>query len=345
MFVDGVCALAMFGAFAFQKNGSFYFLAYNFCAFALQMPFGLLLDILIQKKKIYCYHLPLITVFIGILLTLIGAVMHPAILGIGNALFHIGGGVGTIHEDRDRNWLGRGLGVFVAPGALGLYGGALLAKNHLKQTGLIAAGLCMFFLCICLLYVSIKSNMNGKNFSENPSSWTSTEISYNNQDKSKQIRLSVCCLLVVVIRSYIGMTVSFSWKTTVSLGLLAVLAIVLGKIAGGFLSARYGMVKTIVVSLTAAAVFYLYAEISLSGLGALFLFNMTMPITLYLMLKTWKQMPGFSFGCLTLALFLGYLPVYFEWQPDIKGTVIGCIGSIVSVLLLLIGMGKEGIYG
>ena len=44
MFVDGVCALAMFGVFIPQENGYFYMLLYNFCAFALQMPLGIILD-------------------------------------------------------------------------------------------------------------------------------------------------------------------------------------------------------------------------------------------------------------------------------------------------------------
>lgn len=50
MFVDGVCALAMFGVFIPQENGYFYMLLYNFCAFALQMPLGIILDALASER-------------------------------------------------------------------------------------------------------------------------------------------------------------------------------------------------------------------------------------------------------------------------------------------------------
>ena len=38
-------------------------------------------------------------------------------------------GVGTIREDDREGWQGRGLGVFVAPGALGLYLGTVLGRG------------------------------------------------------------------------------------------------------------------------------------------------------------------------------------------------------------------------
>ena len=140
---------------------------YNFCAFALQMPFGVILDMLQirleqrahfyiklqldqadampeyknwlatkdffaieNKKQMLC----LIIVAVGLLFTILGTVTHPVILGIGNALFHIGGGVGTIHEDTAKNWNGKGLGVFVAPGALGLYLGNKAGKKGRRNT-------------------------------------------------------------------------------------------------------------------------------------------------------------------------------------------------------------------
>ena len=77
LLVDCVCALAMFGRFLREDNGYFYLLLYNFCAFALQMPMGVLLDTLIRdcgkRKRDYA----LMTALAGILCTLSGAVLHP----------------------------------------------------------------------------------------------------------------------------------------------------------------------------------------------------------------------------------------------------------------------------
>ncbi len=111
------------------------------------MPFGATLDI-IQKKKKYSNIalVPCLTVVIGVLFTILGTLTHPAILGIGNALFHIGGGVGTIQADHANHWRGKGLGIFVAPGALGLYLGTLAAKNEILQYWLLIASIIMI-LC------------------------------------------------------------------------------------------------------------------------------------------------------------------------------------------------------
>lgn len=371
LLVDGLCAIAMFGRYISQKDGYFYILLYNFCAFALQMPFGVLLDALNlreKKGKAGKTDFAFLTAAAGVLCTVAGAVIHPVLLGIGNALFHVGGGVGTIREDRDGHWRGRGLGLFVAPGALGLYLGNLIAVgNPFGVRGLGAVllapvtgtadisftlwqflqGWNLWYLCVSaimllLLYMGIRclrrSHMEGveKKPSENLS-----EAECSLWPGGGAVRLMVCCLMVVILRSYIGLAVVFSWKTGVLAGLLSVLALAGGKTAGGFLGAWKGTFRTAVVSLTAAAFCYLFSSLIPVGLAALFLFNMTMPITLYWMICGFPKMPGFAFGFLTFALFLGFLPGYFGLQSPWSGNVIGCMGSIMSLLLLLAaGLGK-----
>lgn len=49
-----------------------------------------------------------------------------------------------------------------------------------------------------------------------------------------------------------------------------------------------------------------------AGILALLFFNMTMPLTLFLMWNEMREQPGLAFGVLTFALFLGFLPVYFQ---------------------------------
>ena len=70
------------------------------------------------------------------------------------------------------------------------------------------------------------------------------------------------------------------------------------------------------------------------GIAALLLFNMTMPITLYLLVSKLPQLSGFCFGLLTFALFLGFLPEYFGLRAIVNGNIIGSVGSIISLLLL-----------
>ena len=147
LLVDGMCALAMFGRLLPGGDRGLSILVYNFCAFALQMPLGVALDALCVGKKGREADFPFLFVLAGVLCTVGGAFLHPAVLGIGNALFHVGGGVGTIREDDRRSWRGRGLGVFVAPGALGLYLGTVLGRGGSWQMWAFGTGVLMALLC------------------------------------------------------------------------------------------------------------------------------------------------------------------------------------------------------
>lgn len=331
LLVDGVCAFAMFGKFVGEQGGYEFFLIYNFCAFALQMPFGAMLDVFAEKslKKASSF-----CAFTGVLLTFLGAFTHPAVLGIGNALFHVGGGVDVIREDHENDWRGQALGIFVAPGALGLFIGTQLAKQSGTALWWIVLGVaCAVSLPgVSLLYKMIAKKVTYDNcLVKETEDWQEA-----GEWKKGLVSMTMGCFLVVILRSYVGMAVSFSWKTTLFLSTISILAVVLGKMAGGILAARLGMNKAIILSLILSAVCYSLSEFALFGIAALFFFNMTMPMTLYLLVCKWKTLPGFSFGLLTFGLFLGFLPVYFGIKIPISGSIIGMLGSIVSMLLLII---------
>ncbi len=328
--VDGICAFAMFARFVGNQGGYEFFLIYNFCAFALQMPFGALLDVFAEKSweraSSFC-------AIAGVLLTVIGAFTHPAVLGIGNALFHVGAGVDVIREDHAQNWLGQALGIFVAPGALGLFIGTQLAKYNVTEFWWIILGVACVVSLFCVLALWRRFSKEGIGCGLRDMTSDSQETEEWNKGLGA---VTLCCFLVVILRSYIGMAVGFPWKTTLLLSTPGIFAVVLGKMAGGILAARFGMAKTILVSLMLSAVCYLLSNFAIFGIGALFFFNMTMPITLYLLVCKWKNMPGFSFGLLTFGLFLGFLPVYFGWEIALSGKILGMLGSILSMVLLFV---------
>ncbi len=399
LLVDGMCALAMFGSLLPGGDRGLSILVYNFCAFALQMPLGVALDALCGGKKGREVGFPFLFALAGVLCTMGGAFLHPAVLGIGNALFHVGGGVGTIREDDRRSWRGRGLGVFVAPGALGLYLGTVLGRGGSWQMWAFGTGVLMALLCagaiwgrkahhfevsgrkahcfgmrgqkVCFFEVSGRkahrfevsggeggteripeSGVRGRGTeadwraeaqpSKSSPQKTEKQAAGNTGQGIRNTAIAaVCCILVVILRSYVGMAVAFPWKTGFRAGLLAVLMVVGGKAAGGFASARYGMRMTTTVSLGLAGICYLCSAAMLPGLAALFLFNMTMPITLYWLVRSMPRMPGFAFGLLTFALFLGFLPTYFGVAAAVDGPVLGCAGSVLSMLLLTAGRAAE----
>lgn len=331
MLVDGVCAIAMLGWFRSGEQGYLHILLYNFCAFALQMPLGILLDLLNQENLTARRtvgktgrDIPLCYAAVGTALTLFGAFTHPVILGLGNALFHLGGGVDVIREDQRRGKRGKDLGVFVAPGALGLFLGGLLAKGSKAEYAVLLCGIVMTGLLLWL-------RREKRNDSGAKAVYITEEKMFVHREKRIVI---FACLAVVILRSYIGMAVALPWKTTVFMGLFSVCAVVAGKIVGGFLAAKFGIRKTIVLSLLLAAVCYPLCSQVAAGWLALFFFNMTMPITLYLLVRRFPELSGFSFGLLTFGLFLGFLPVYFECQLPISGGLLGMLGSLISLLLL-----------
>ena len=316
MFVDGICAFAMFGKFVNDSLGYEYFLIYNFCAFAMQMPLGAMLDLLNMKRM---KNDARTCALLGVALTILGAWVHPAILGLGNALFHVGAGVNVIKEDEVKGFNGQALGVFVAPGAWGLFLGTQATKGMIS-------GLQIFLTCILVVMLKIFTQQK-------------KDIVFEGHfGKSKNLLL-IGCFVVVILRSYVGMAVTFPWKTTAMAGTMAVLAVVYGKMAGGILAARFGVKRTIVTSLGLAAICYFLSSNVIMGILALVLFNMTMPITLYLLVKNWKELPGFSFGLLTFGLFLGFLPVYYDISIPVSSPVLGAIGSLISLAILLVGKG------
>ena len=397
--VDGVCAAAMFGLYAHQPGGYLSILLYNFCAFALQMPFGAVLDILCGRgrqgasqshrqadaqnmpassqashendpeagpqflqKKAFAFAL------LGTVLTVAGVFTSPIILGIGNGLFHVGGGVGTIGEDRETGSAGRRLGVFVAPGAMGLYLGRLASESgaggHYWLIGsfiLMAALMVWLWIHLCAREESAPQSSAKAAARDDsvPAARHAAGVAPSTQRAEAgdpvpskapaaplgkaDLAILLGCFLVVILRSFVGMQVGFPWKTTAFAGVLATAAVVLGKMAGGFLAASFGRMKTVVATLLIAAVCYAFSEAPIPGLLALLFFNMTMPITLQILVDRYKALPGTMFGLLTVALFVGFLPTYFSWALPLPGKLLGLIGSLLSLAILagVCGFGEK----
>lgn len=354
--VDGVCAFAMFGEYG--ADGANAYLFYNLCAFALQMPIGALIDLVTAKmpgKYIAQKRFYSAVTALGVIVTLAGMYAGPLALGFGNALFHEGGGVTSIAEDRRHEMKGRGLGIFVAPGAMGLFVGKIVSeftslRLYAQSFWIIISILLLLASVVCLYYderhflfietVNEKDGSDTKNAVKEEKNNILSRMAENNSNaKNKEsiimlLLASLGCFAVVIIRSYVGLAVAFDWKSGLTLSFLAVLAVVFGKVAGGFAAAKFGDLKTVLVSLFLAAVCFVFSDIAVFGLLALFLFNMTMPITLYMLVRRMSGLPGFSFGLLTLGLFLGFLMVYCGVALPVSGRFIGCFGSIVSAAVL-----------
>ena len=137
-------------------------------------------------------------------------------------------------------------------------GTGTVPRNTRSQNGI--AKYCLWAVCILMLACCAAAFKQAK--SKPHTAAAQTSIADNPQQPKIAGILPLCCLLVVLLRSYLGMTVTFSWKTSMLGGLAAVLAVVLGKAAGGVLAARYGIVKVSTISLTHSSHRILRAHLS-----------------------------------------------------------------------------------
>ena len=318
--VDLSCAFLAFRFLSGSPDFLLCLLLYNFCAFALQMPLGLWADSLDRNGLLAAA---------GCGLTAAAFLAPPAlpaavVAGVGNALFHLGGGIDVLNAGEKR---AAALGIFVSPGAVGLYAGTLWGGGAQVSALVPPAGLLILAGSILLLCRRTMGSLRSGN------------APVDTRPLGGSLWPLVPLFLVVVLRSWMGLGQSFPWKA--EWGLPLVLALALGKAAGGFLMDAVGPRRAAGWSLGLAAALYLLSGAPLPGLLAVFLFNMTMPMTLWAAAQLLPGAKGFGFGLLTFALFVGYLPVYLGW-PAVFGNVWACAAAAaLSLALLWRPMGKE----
>jgi FSR family fosmidomycin resistance protein-like MFS transporter len=225
--VDFSCAYLIFSKLSGSGKWVLCLFIYNFFAFALQMPLGIVADKINRNRAFAALGCVLIA-FSPVLA--FSPVIFCSIAGLGNAFFHIGAGRDILQGSGKRF---SALGVFVSPGAIGLYLGTLCGKGDILPlaavvTILAAVSVIIWFVIPQLseMHVMTNSVINVKAF-----------ISHG-------LGLMLMCLfLVVCLRSYVGMTLSFPWKGEGHFALYLVIAVFCGKALGGILADRVGPIK------------------------------------------------------------------------------------------------------
>ena len=74
---------------------------------------------------------------------------------------------------------------------------------------------------------------------------------------------------------------------------------------------------------------------ALLALAALFLFNMSMPLTLFASARLLKGAKGTAFGLLTAALFLGVVPFFLGVALPPSRWLFGALAAVSGVLLVI----------
>lgn len=336
--VDLACAFLIYAYVLGGERRYLLLLAYNFCAFALQMPIGVVADRLNRNSSLAAFGCA--GVLAGLWASRAG---YPAsaclIAGVGNACFHVGAGLDVLNSSGRK---AAPLGMFVAPGALGVYlGGAL---------GRMADGPAWWIGCILILSVSVIRVSAGRiglwHASDNAP--VSYHIHLPDRSKISGVLAVSCFLTAVILRSYSGMVQAFPWKSEVTAGgWILTAAVALGKMAGGLLGDKRGVRTAAFWSMGAAAAGFLFKDHPAAGILAVFCWNMSMPLTLWAIARIVPGAKGFGFGLLSFGLFVGFCPVCLEGSQAGRGAsgLMGLASSpaglacMAVVALILLGWG------
>ena len=272
------------------------FITYNTIAFLTQPLTGYMADkfnnrhwMLIAATTCLSIAVLLTPLFIPVT-NEVSAFAIAVLLGIGNSLFHVWGGKQVVIQVGNDI---RALGMFVSTGVFGLSVAIVFWSWVL---------LYVFIIAICVLttaYILIDTRQ----------SYTTTTVSQHIRQhvKVSPFLVVVAVIAFVMLRSYIG-----TGLTSTATGPLVILATgltaMLGKMAGGWIALRCGLMLTLAVMATTALVCILSGNTALVViLVGLFTINCTMPITLFLANDTLRGREGFAFGLLAAALMPGYL--------------------------------------
>ena len=326
--VDFSCAFVMSSVITRIYNIDYVLwgaILYNFLAFALQLPIGCFADKWNKNRHASIIGCALISV--GVVLALFAGglfVFIPIIcVGLGNAFFHIGGGIDILNISKGKAALP---GIYVSTGALGLFLGGYLPFNFLT-----------FIFVFSLLMISIILLLYLDAFEPLPNN---SLFSIKRSDRNKNWIL-LLMFSAVCLRSFTGFAVGFDWKNGFWIGLLSTIVVVLGKMLGGIIGDKFGWSKVSNISLIIASILFIFAPTNMyCGLLGLLLFNMTMPLTLTALANTFPNSKGTAFGLTTLALFVGYVieMVVSPIIDKLNGGLVLFICGILSLLVMYLGL-------
>jgi len=320
LLVDATCIALLFSLSRSAAADDFfvYVLLYDVLAFGLQVLFGIEVD---QRKA------PKFAALTGCLLTAasviavyLSPVLAVVLAGLGNALFHVGGGSISLNLTPKK---AAAPGIFVAPGAFGVTIGLLVGNGGLFTP-------LPFILLLAFSFIAIIATK-------------APEMDYNQTSAKKGVNyfeaIILLLLVSITVRSLVGMVAVFPWKTDFNLLMLLTLAVVAGKAVGGIIADRFGWLKVGVASLLISAPLVSFGSgTPYAAIIGMFLFQMTMPITLTAISNMFHGRPGFSFGLTCLALIIGALPSFTELKLVLSNQVIVFVTVILSTAALYLAL-------
>jgi FSR family fosmidomycin resistance protein-like MFS transporter len=297
--VDAACTATVFSIFfrqALPLSQSFGLIVlYGVLDFGLRPVLGLAVD---------HYKTPRLAAALGCLIAAACALFYSRLpltalvcAGIGNALFHVGGGGISFRITPGR---ASAPGIFGAPGALGLAAGTLMGKSGFFPAGSFAA--LLIFIALAILAIrppAMDYELHGRKITP----------------RYFEIIL-LLVMLAIALASFIGLTLAFPWKSDLRLLAALTLGIALGRGLGGIIGDRLGWVRvTVCTLLTALPLLAFGSHIPALAITGVLLFNTGVAIASTAIANVLPGRPAFAFGLVSLGLILGALPAFAGYRP------------------------------
>lgn len=269
LLVDGICASVVVG------QSYEIWLLYGICAFATQCFMGMLPDRYGGRKLTILSAVMLL----GALVPLPIAI-KTVIIGLGNSLFHVSGGYLCLKESDNMT----PLGIFVAPGAIGLFLGAVFPIVR------IPFAILLLVLSVIVAECDVAETEDCK------------------MPEKEKVVLTILLLMAIAARAVGGSAIHYSWNYGMLTAGILTGFVFLGKTYGGIFGDRIGIRRIAIISIATAAVFAVFfSDVMTLSLIGQFALNLSMPVTLYLIYRLYPNSPGFAFGLAASALLPGTL--------------------------------------
>jgi FSR family fosmidomycin resistance protein-like MFS transporter len=294
-------------------------LSYDFVAFAAQPFIGLALD----RMGLAAAAAALGCVMVAAGVWLAGAMPVAAVIAaaLGNALFHAGGGSLCLRLKRGSAvWAG----IFVAPGAIGLFIGRQIGGTALFEPW-------AFTLLLALAALAGPAlRMQGR---QKPLAFPRV---------GKFGLVAAALLFTVAVRSLVGSCVSFPWAGGWQQAIWATAAVFAGKAAGGALGDKLGGRNTTVAGLVLSAPLLAFGQaVPWASMAGLFCFNMTMAVTLAGLAYMLPGHEGFAFGLTAAAIVTGMAPSTIPaWLPALGSPLMLLATVLIAAALLWAALGQ-----
>jgi hypothetical protein len=314
--VDAACAATIFTVVALGRQDPqdllLFIVIYDVLAFSTQPVFGLIADTIKVPAYFAVFGITLVAVSTLLLsLPLLAAVTA----GVGNALFHVAGGVASLRLASGKAALP---GIYVAPGALGLTIGTWIGNRG----GFMAWPFILLLMGSALLILRIPRQEAGNPHTLSGNlKWFETVI--------------VLLFFSIAVRGMVGISLVLPWKSNPALLFALTSAIVLGKGLGGILGDRFGWIAVAVSGLAVSAPLLAFLpHIPAAVILGTFLFNLSMPVTLVCMAEMLPGKNGFAFGLTAFALILGAGPAFTPLRDVISHPVFIFAAILISIVAL-----------